>query len=67
MPKEQDEQKANGFGDSVGAAVLDAHQQLSASGAADEHIRSEVVAFGAETNGPSGVIRAWATVKRVQL
>lgn len=63
MPDKQEQ--ADGFGDSVGAAVLDAHQQLAASGAADQHIRSEVVAFGAETNGSSGVIRAWATVKRV--
>ena len=60
-------QEAYGEGDSVAAAVIDAHQQLPRSGETDEQIKSEVVGFGAETNGASGVIKAWARVKRVEV
>ena len=61
------QQEAYGEGDSVAAAVLDAHQQLPRStDKADEQVKSEVVSFGAETNGLSGVIKAWAKVRRVE-
>ena len=63
MPSEPE---AYGEGDSIGAAVIDAHQKLPRDPSkADEQIKSRVVEFGAETNGLSGVIMAWATVRKV--
>ena len=57
--------EAYGEGDSIGAAVIDAHQKLPRDPSKpNEQIKSRVVEFGAETNGQSGVIMAWATVRQ---
>lgn len=65
-------EEAYGEGDSIGAAVIDAHQKLHRSAGSDnppgvdkEQLKSRVTEFGAETNGETGVILAWAKVKRV--
>lgn len=58
--------EAYGEGDSIGAAVIDAHQKLPRSAEAEnEQIKSRVTEFGAETNGETGVILAWAKVQRI--